>query len=162
MTTEEKQLLVKDICARIPFGLKCTTKANSWQGAYQIRGCLDGKIFLDCHEYNEGDDEWLVQNIVPYLRPIQSMTDEEMEDYARYKFSSDEIWEIVDFKRTGKGFINVNCKNRNDTSAQWTFQVNQKSPLENHKGIDWLNAHHFDYRGLIKMGLAKKAIEGIY
>ena len=28
--------------------------------------------------------------------------------------------------------------------------------------IDWLNAHHFDYRGLIEKGLAIKAPEVIY
>ena len=28
--------------------------------------------------------------------------------------------------------------------------------------IDWLNAHHFDYRGLIEKGLALEAPEGIY
>ena len=30
------------------------------------------------------------------------------------------------------------------------------------KSIDWLNAHHFDYRGLISMGLALEAPEGMY
>lgn len=30
------------------------------------------------------------------------------------------------------------------------------------KYIDWLNAHHFDYRGLIEMGLAIEAPEGMY
>lgn len=28
--------------------------------------------------------------------------------------------------------------------------------------IDWYNAHHFDYRGLIEKGLALKAPEGMY
>ena len=87
MTQEEKQLLVKDICAKIPFGLKCTTKGNSWQGVYPIRGYLDDKIFLDCPEYNEGDDEWLVQNIVPYLRPLTSMTKKEKKEYDKLRMS---------------------------------------------------------------------------
>jgi hypothetical protein len=30
------------------------------------------------------------------------------------------------------------------------------------KLIDWLNAHHFDYRGLIDKGLAIEAPEGMY
>ena len=29
-------------------------------------------------------------------------------------------------------------------------------------GIDWLNEHHFDYRGLIEKGLAIEAAENIY
>jgi hypothetical protein len=28
--------------------------------------------------------------------------------------------------------------------------------------IDWLNKHHFDYRGLIEKGLALEAPEGMY
>ena len=28
--------------------------------------------------------------------------------------------------------------------------------------IDWLNSHHFDYRGLIEKGLALQAPEGMY
>ena len=30
------------------------------------------------------------------------------------------------------------------------------------KYIDWLNKHHFDYRGLIEIGLALEAKEGTY
>jgi hypothetical protein len=31
-----------------------------------------------------------------------------------------------------------------------------------HSTIDWLNAHHFDYRGLIEKGLALEAPEDMY
>lgn len=34
--------------------------------------------------------------------------------------------------------------------------------IPNYEAIDWLNKHHFDYRGLIKKGLAIKAPEGMY
>ena len=30
------------------------------------------------------------------------------------------------------------------------------------EGLDWLNAHHFDYRGLINDGLALEALKGMY
>ena len=30
------------------------------------------------------------------------------------------------------------------------------------KAVDWLNAHHFDYRGLIDKGLAFEAPEEMY
>ena len=29
-------------------------------------------------------------------------------------------------------------------------------------GFDWLNAHHFDYRGLIEKGFASEAPDGMY
>jgi hypothetical protein len=86
-----------------------------------------------------------------------------MENYAKYKFQNDEIWEIVEYKRTGKGFINVNCMNKNNNDITWIFQITRHSPLEeNYRGIDWLNEHHFDYRGLIKQDLALKPIKGMY
>lgn len=34
--------------------------------------------------------------------------------------------------------------------------------FETYKSIDWLNAHHFDYRNLIEKGLAIEALEGMY
>ena len=41
--------------------------------------------------------------------------------------------------------------------------INSDNVLENHlRDIDWLNAHHFDYRGLIPRGLALEAPEGLY
>ena len=36
------------------------------------------------------------------------------------------------------------------------------STLFDEVGFDWLNAHHFDYRGLIPKGLALEAPEGMY
>ena len=89
------------------------------------------------------------------------MTDDDLEEYAKYKFSTDPIWGIVKFGRTGKGFINVHCKNRNNEDT-WIFQVSQNSPLYDKFGTDWLNANHFDYRGLIPMGLALEATKDMY
>lgn len=37
-----------------------------------------------------------------------------------------------------------------------------KKPAANYDSIDWLNAHHFDYRELIEKGLALAAPEGMY
>lgn len=132
MTTEEKQLLVKDICARILFGLKCTTKSNSWQGVYLIRGYLDNKIFLDCHEYNEGDDEWLVQNIIPYLRPMSSMTEEEKSWYESLR-------NALTYQENGE------------------YDLDDFNELN-----DFLNRRKLDRYGLIEKGLALEAPEGMY
>lgn len=76
MGKEDKQLLLTDLCARLPYGVKCTTK-SSWNGIYTIEGYKDNRFFLDCPIYDEGDDEWMIESIVPYLRPMSSMTDRE-------------------------------------------------------------------------------------
>jgi len=82
MTQEDKQLLLKDLVARLPYGVKCTTK-SSWNGIYTIEGYKDDKFFLDCPVYDEGDDEWMIESVVPYLRPMSSMTEEEKKEFYK-------------------------------------------------------------------------------
>lgn len=79
MTQEDKELLLKDLSARLLYGVKCTTK-SMWDGIYTIEGCRDNRFFLDCPVYDEGDDEWMIESIVPYLRPMSSMTEEEYKE----------------------------------------------------------------------------------
>ena len=69
----------------------------------------------------------------PYLRPMKSMTKEEQLECLV------ELGEDVILCGEGQ----VHC----------LLTIDQ---------IDWLNAHHFDYRGLIGMGLALEAPEGLY
>lgn len=117
MTQEEKSLLLKDLSARLPYGVKCTTK-SSWNGIYIIEGYKDNRVFLDCPVYDEGDDEWMIESIVPYLRSMSSIAN------------------LISAK-------------------EWTS-------LSGIDLIDWYNANHIDYRGLIPMGLAIEAPKGMY
>ena len=110
MTQEDKELLLKDLCARLLYGVK-----------YQDR--IEGGIHIMSmgivHHY---------ERFIPYLRPMTSMTEEE---YKEYRLLNDLV--------TIDGAL--------------VIDANQ---------IDWLNAHHFDYRGLIGKGLAIEAPEGMY
>ena len=124
MEKEYKEILLRDICARLPYGVKATTTANGWRDVYVVSGYNDDRIYLDCPVYDEGDDEWLVESVKPYLRPMSSMTKEEKEEY---NIIVDALFD------TGISYLN-----------------------------DWLNSHHFDYRGLIPKGLAIEAPEGMY
>ena len=133
MTNEDKELLLKDICARSPYGVKVRVKNNErereWYGVsgYDITVTADNISKL------------VGSNFMPYLRPLSSMTEEERKESRE--------WLMLSFDREGNryfdGFGNV--------SADDIL-----------KGIDWLNSHHFDYRGLINNGLALEAPEGIY
>ena len=69
-------------------------------------------------------DTFSINDVKPYLRPMSSMTEEEWEDYQKIRMID---WVHGDINGT---FINAGLI------------------------VDWLNAHHFDYRGLIPMGLA--------
>ena len=112
MTQEEKQLLLKDLCGRLLYGVK-------FQGE-------DSNVYtLDASNYFALQIEDIV--FKPYLRPISSMTEKEEEEYE----------------------LLIDC------SDYTYFKTSDKV-------IDWLNAHHFDYRGLISIGLALEAPEGMY
>ena len=128
MNKEDKQLLLKDLVARLPYGVKCTTK-SLWNGIYTIEGYKDDKFFLDCPVYDEGDDEWMIESIVPYLRSMSSMTEEETNEFIL--ISDTVLW----------------CGDKRSTCILSLEQ------------IDWLNKRHFDYRGLIEKGLAIEVTE---
>ena len=73
MTQEEKELLLKDLCARLPYGVKIL----------DIPANVVGKLFListtDTVQYETADDTGIqtLYNIKPYLFPLSSMTEEE-------------------------------------------------------------------------------------
>jgi hypothetical protein len=137
MTQEEKQILLRDLCARIPY----RTLAQLNPGAYNkpetcILTGVDGEeIYL-----NVDSDPFRIDHIKPYLRPMSSMMEEERR-YLLEELGFDEDLENVELNDFGSYvYRNVNVL-----------------PL-----FDWLNAHHFDYRGLIEKGLALESPEGMY
>lgn len=143
MTQEEKELLIKDLCARLPYKPRVRYHYYA-MGAVAINGYSD-EGYLSYEKLEDfsiypkyGLEKTRVYNIVPYLRPMSSMTDEE----TKYKLSN--FFKVINTKIEGVGYIPT----LNSTSAI--------------KYIDWLNKNHFDYRGLISMGLALEAPEGMY
>ena len=95
----------------------------------------------------------LIEHIKPYLRPMSSMTEEEIKEYRSL---SDEVvgsygpyhWEFI------AHCVRLGIKPDNPHEC-----VDEIVDMD---AIDWLNAHHFDYRGLIDKGLALEASEGMY
>ena len=73
MTQEEKHLLLKDICARLPYGI------------FVKEGDVNDRVIYtyDYHPH--------IETCKPYLRPMSSMTDEEKEDLKKnYRFYFDD------------------------------------------------------------------------
>lgn len=126
MTQEEKQLLLKDLCARLLYEVILLSPNNKI--TYQTDGNTAAELLIE-----EG---WK-----PYLRPMSSMTEKERE----------QLYSAIDFY----GKIDKD----GDIDASHHEFVFSETCMDY---IDWLNAHHFDYRGLIKKGLALKAPEGMY
>ena len=72
MTQEDKQLLLKDICARLPYKVK---------GVYARTDIKNLSICeITTHLYGEMEESYNGKEkyeFIPYLRPMSSMTDEE-------------------------------------------------------------------------------------
>lgn len=126
MTNEEKQLLIKDLCARLPYGVIVHFHDINVDD-------YDRQLIGEDLDYIELDG----RSCKPYLRPISSMTEEEKNErnfYCGYKPYYEE----------------------EDCGERYLTEYDMPDY------IDWLNTHHFDYRGLIPMGLALEAPEGMY
>lgn len=125
MTQNEKDLLLKDLCVRVPYGVKAISKIPINQneskeivgqvtsvhynvGIVQVGGF---DVIVDYNPYFE---------IKPYLFPLSSMTAEQKTSHNFLKHSA------------------------------------YANPV---KLIDWYVKNHFDYRGLIPMGLAIDATD---
>ena len=115
MTQEEKELLMKDLCARLPYGVK--GRYNNTVFSLRMIDPFDNYHPLYC--VTESGSEYIgIEEFKPYLFPLSSMTEEQKEEFDRL-YTYDAL--IIE--------------------PQWEL-------------IDWLNKNHFDYRGLIKKGLA--------
>lgn len=132
MTEQEKELLLKDLCARLQYGFK-------YQVQYGDTSVRDVKKFILDGEYSLFDT-WMVHEIKPYLRPMSSMTEEEEKEYI----------DIVNYK--GGLLDYALTKRRNEKYSIPTFTC----------CIQWLLKRHFDVNNLIPMNLALPAPEGMY
>ena len=117
MTQENKELLLKDLCARVTCGVKvlCISDSNHKWYNLKLVDIEENDVYLEAYEpYTNRYEE--IENVKPYLFPMSSMTDGQKTE-----------WDYIDYY------------------------------ADHHEAVDWLNKNHFDYRGLIDMGLALDA-----
>jgi hypothetical protein len=158
MTQEEKELVKKDICESLHYGifilvhdtfpgsvmpyenvfLKVTNVSDLIDNiSLNERYCskdLFNKIIKQHKDYLE---------FYPYLRSLSSMTEEEKKELSK-KYN----WRI------GNGQIQI----RYHSQGCWDDET--ECPTEEYIILfDWLNTHHFDYHGLIEKGLAVEVTE---
>ena len=113
MTQKNKELLLKDLSARLLYGVKVQINSD----IKKVAGIKNGFVVTkERGLYSTKEYITRIECCILYLRPMSSMTEEEKIDYQAF-FNYDGV----------------------------------EYPEEY---IDWLNAHHFDYRGLIEKGLA--------
>lgn len=83
MTQEDKELLLKDLCARLPYHCRVF---------YEYVDDLDNKTY----GYSLTLNTWCIDEfnadkaiVKPYLRPMSSMTEEETKEYNKVMFQSE-------------------------------------------------------------------------
>ena len=86
MTQEDKELLLKDLCARLDTNLVCSIYRTDDEGVGYRDEILHGYCKYDiCYEFYFGDDCSIgidsVSKIKPYLFPLSSMTEEQEKEY---------------------------------------------------------------------------------
>ena len=162
MIQEYKELLLRDLSARLPYGVIVDYKEDEYDfhhwkistlhaPAYSQSGSLintDSDGWIEYNEYkgcgmSTGSRPLHLGKVLPYLRPMSSMTEEEI----KYKLST--FFRVIDTKIEGVGHIPT---------------LNSVSATEY---IDWLNKKMFAYRtidgkDMFELGLARQAPEGMY
>jgi len=146
MTQEEKQLLLKDLCARSPYGTYVHHK-NCPDAKFKVIAVfVDGRIGVTENEFPLTPTS--INECKPYLRPMSSMTEEEREELEHL---SEEYFGKAMDKQIEES---LSSSNRNESEI---LEYIASSVI-----VDWLNSHHLDYRGLIEKGLALESPEGMY
>jgi hypothetical protein len=137
MIQEDKDLLLKDLCARISYGVmvredtvlyddKNTTSHRIKKLSYVQIGKGFSRIKGFIHDY-----EYIY---IPYLFPLTNMTEEQKME-IKSLCDGTEIFDDGGWM----SYISI--------VGSFNFELNLSV-------VDWLNKNHFDYIGLIPKGLA--------
>ena len=147
MTQADKKLLLKDLCARLPYGVKVKVlnedilryDYSSEEGGFikGIENINDGLFVIKCREdgYVLSYDEFK-----PYLLPLSSITEmlEELNTIGFFKYCD-----------TIANVSHLESKNGISEEIYTYIDIESISGLMN-----FFHSHHIDYRGLIEKGLA--------
>lgn len=137
MTQENIKLLIKDLCGRLPYGIKFRYAYideffHKKYGTSTLEGVLPPYRII--HSTLVGEEYLQIEKdeVKPYLFPLSYMTKEQEKEYESLCIKKISEYTHIDL------YDIIFAKDYYDTI----------------ESIDWLNKNHFDYRGLIKKGLA--------
>lgn len=132
MTQENKELLIQDLCARLPYGVKMNHIADNEHSPKTLIGIAKDMITLKGLGGYECVD---VEHYKPYLFPLSVMTEEQEQE-----------WDDL--------YIKPLCERLNPHTRKEDLMLRAKA---GYAATFWLIKNHFDYLGLIPMGLANDA-----
>ena len=131
MTQNDKDLLLRDLCMRLPYGVKVEYENEIFDVEHVCP--MYEEVKLDIPE------TWTIDvlEVKPYLLPMSSMTKEQEKEYD-------------------KAYMKDMEAVRNNLLKFAKGEPILDGAIMYHH-IEWLNKNKFDYRGLIPMGLANDA-----
>lgn len=133
MTQKEKDLLLKDLCSRLPYGVMAKFGDSNPSKITNITQCIDSNSWF---AESEGESDGMIcpiNNVKPYLFPLSSMTEEQKQEYNGWKH-------MVPVCHYEYGDV-----------------IEEIELFESPASFDYLIENHFDYYGLIPLGLAEDA-----
>ena len=137
MTQENKELLIKDLCARLPYGVMAKFGDSNPTKITNITQCIySNSWFVESEGEYDGEYDGMscqINNVKPYLFPLSSMTEEQCYELSSICSGFQDCWKYI------------------------------KTPIPlsicYFEQIEWFHKNHFDYRGLIEKGLAIDATD---
>ena len=133
MTQEDKELLLKDLCARLPYGLKVKCEKYSFPVTILYGSNIDEVKFKETGGIEN------ICTIKPYLFPFSSMTEgqkEELNKKFNVQFSGNDIYSI---HHHSEGYWDTDLEL---DLQDWLWFIN------------WCYKNHLDVNNLIEKGLA--------
>ena len=135
MTQNEKDLLLKDLCARLPYGVIVNVKGFDYDYNSKLTQIYNG---VGCSIQVTTNMPYDIEQVKPYLFPLSSMTKEQYEEWCNLE--AEPLDEILTRNSNGE----------------------KMSTLEHHlliaksltDSVNYCYKNHFDIYDLIPMGLA--------
>ena len=126
MTPNEKALILKELCARLPYGIYVEMYSFSEKRSVKLES-----IDISDDDYLIINETWWLKDEYPkpFLRPMSSMTEKEKEEYKSFSY----LVEMNNLPNYKADMIEVDI----------CYEL-----------VDWFHINNFDYRGLIEKGLA--------
>ena len=131
MTQKEKELLIKDLCSRLPYGVKISIP-DLWTQKMEIE-TLDEIFKGDDGLYRVNSKGQCIEHVKPYLFPLSSMTEEQKNEWNRWKH-------IIPVCHYEYGDV-----------------VEEDELWDSPESFQYLIENNFDGNGLIPLGLAEDA-----
>jgi hypothetical protein len=135
MKQKDKDLILKDICARLPYDVKCKIlETNEIKILSSVRHDWENTLFdfWEDERKIQYDYQLYLSEFKPYLFPLSSITEEQKKEFPG----------------------EVSILNSFIDGSIYLFEDEELTPEDIIELFDFLNKNHFDYRGLIENGLA--------